>query len=289
MNTLKKITALLICLVILCVFAVSCTPDQPDGENGENGGNVNGGNTEDGGSEGDGENNNQGGGDEELNFPTDKYVATVTVEFESDDLKMKDAIAAMGETSYVVTADGANLKIETSSEFGSLSIDEAYTYVDGVLYRTMTLNVDGKDASSYEKAPMDEGSRDNLLNKIGPGASIGKSDFLKFDMSKEGNYKTYTCSKMNSESSDSLCNIFASKFEGTGATVKLDEANYTLVLLGEANDSYTLVCKFTVTMDGADYSVTMNMSCDYEYKTVSVAAPDEADKYVDVTLGDIIG
>lgn len=288
MSTLKKIAALIVCLVILCGFAVSCTPEQPDGENGENGGNVDGGGTEDGGSEGDGENNNQGG-DEELNFPTDKYVATVTVEFESDDLKMKDAVAAMGETSYVVTADGAGLKLETSSEIGNISLSEAYTYVGGTLYRDMTLSVDGKGATSYEKAPMDDANRDSLLDKIGPGASIGKNDFLEFDMNKEGNYKTYTCSNIKSESADSLCSIFASKFEGTGATVKLDEVNYTLVLLGEANDSFILCCRFTVTMDGADYSVTMNMSCEYDYKTVSVAAPEDADKYVDVTLSDIIG
>ena len=291
MSTIKKITALLICLVILCGFAVSCTPEQPDGENGENGGNVeDGGNTEDGGNEGDGNNNNNNqGGDEELNFPTDKYVATVTVEFESDDLKMKDAIAALGETSYVVTADGAGLKLETSSDIGNISLDEAYTYVGGALYHSMTLSVDGKSASSYKKASMDDTGRDSLLDKIGPGASIGKNDFLEFDMSKDGNRKTYTCSNIKSESAESLCKIFASKFEGTGATVKLDDANYTIVLLGEANESFALSCVFTVTMDDADCSVTMNMSCDYDYKTVSVAAPEDADKYVDVAISDIIG
>ena len=268
MSTVKKLVALLICLVIACGFVVSCTPEQPDG--GENGGNE-----------------NQGGG-EELNFPTDKYVATVTVEFESDDLKMKDAIAAMGEASYTVTADGTGLMIESSAEIGDISLNEAYIYLNGTLHLATTLGFDGKSASSYKKAAMSEGDRDALLDKIGPGASIGRNDFLKFDMSKEGNYKTYVCSGIKSESKASLCSLFESKFAGS-ATVNLESAEYTIVLLGNANDSFTLSCVFTVTMDGTDYSVTMNMSCDYEYKDISVSAPEDADKYVDVKLSDILG
>jgi hypothetical protein len=273
MSTMKKLTALLICLVIVCGFAVSCTPEEPGtGDVGENGGNG----------------NQNDGGDEELNFPTDKYVANVTVTFESDDLKMQDAIAAMGEVTYVVTADGTGLMIESSADIGSISLDEAYTYINGTLYHSTTLTSGDKSASSLEKAAMSDSDRDALLNKIGPGASIGKNDFLQLDMSKDGNYKTYTCSKIKSESADSLCKVFASKFNGA-ATVKLDSADYTLVLLGDANDSFILSCSFTVTMDGADYSVTMNMSCDYEYKDVSVSAPDNADKYSDAELSEIIG
>lgn len=265
MSTIKKLTALLSCLVIICGLAVSCTPEEPDN------------------------NGNEGGAGEQINFPTDKYVATVNVEFESDDSKMKDAISAMGDTVYTVTADGTNLKIEAASDLGNVSLDEAYTYIGGVLYHAMTLSADGKSASSFEKATMNDSSRDTLLGEIGPGASIGIGDFLKIDTSKNGNYKTYTCSKISSASADSLCKVFASKFEGMGATVRLDGANYTLELLGDANNSSILSLSFTVTMDGTDYAVTMNMSASYEYKDVSITSPENAEKYVDTALSDIIG
>ena len=136
---------------------------------------------------------------------------------------------------------------------------------------------------------MSDSDRDALLSKIGPGASIGVSDFLKFDVKSEGNYKTYTCTKINSSSGESLCNVFAAKLKDVGATAKLDSAEYTLVLLGEANSSSTLSCSFTVTLDGEDYNVTMVMSCAYDYKDVSITAPENADKYTDAALGDIVG
>lgn len=269
MSTINKLTALLICLVILCGFVVSCTTEQPDN-----------------GSVGEQPDNNT---DDDINFPTDEYVATVTVTFNSDDAKMKDAIGAMGETVYTVTADEANLQIVSNAAVGDISIDETYTYLESTLYKKTTLGVGDKSASSYEKATMSEADRNNLLDKIGPGASIEKNDFLKVDISKSGNYTTYTCTKINSTSADSLADVFESKFAGTGATVKLESASYTIVLLGDANSSFDLSCNFIVTMDGVDYSVTMNMSCEYDYKSVSISAPENAENYVDVSLSDIIG
>lgn len=277
-NTLKT-TALFALLVMILGIFISCTPaNQGNGTEGEGTGNV--------------DNSDQGDTGDQVEIPadTDKYIATMTTTFTTDDADMADIIAHMGESVTVVSTDGSAIKIHGESQVGMSSSENEYVYIDGIIYSYTRVNVDGKTASSYEKAAMSAEDSDALIKKAGPGASIGSGDFMTKERSKEGNITTYVCSNMSSASRDSLAGIFAKRFAGYNATVRLVSATYNLELIGDANKSSDLSCDFIVTMNGTDYSFTMNLKCEYEYTSeVSITAPENADKYEETSLEKIIG
>lgn len=278
MNNKIRLIALLVALMLVLGAFASCTPGGSDTGNGENNGNG----STDGGNNGEGE-----GG---LPVNTEKYVATISTTFSTDDDRMIEIIAHMGESVTVVSTDGDSIRIHAESEVGMSSFESEYVYVDSVLYSFSKVNVDGKSASSYEKAAMSAEDSADLIQKAGPGASVGSADFMTKERNKEGNITTYVCSNMMSTSRDSISEIFSKRFAGYNATVRLVSAEYNLELIGDANKSSELACHFIVTMDGVDYSFTMNLKTEYEYTDdVSISVPAEADKYSDVPLKDIIG
>ena len=263
MSNSIKLTALLSCLVILCGCFVSCVV--PDG--GEQGGN-----------------NNTGG------LPSDKYVATINISYETDDEKLATAVSAMNNVVTTVTANGDDLKISSNANLGGITVNNEYVYIGDMLYYSVTLALTNKGATDYKKAPMTDDDRDALLSKIGPGASVGVNDFLKFDKVKTDNVITYTCSNMTRESKDSLAKVLSSKLSTLGATVTVNSASYNLKLVDDRNSESTLSCDLTVTMDGAEYQLTVNIECEYDYDAdTAVSAPQTADKYTEVSLSDIIG
>ncbi len=263
MSNTIKLTALLSCLVILCGCFVSCVI--PGG--GEGGGN-----------------NNTGG------LPSDKYVATIKVSYATEDEKLASAVSAMNNVVTTVTANGDDLKVSAVASLGGVTVNNEYVYIEDMLYYSITLGLADKSATDYKKSAMTDTDRDALLSKVGPGASIGVKDFLKFDKVKEDNLTTYTCSNMTGESKDSLAKVFASKLSAIGATAIVNSASYTLKLVDDRNSASTLSCDLTVTMDGAEYQLTVNIECEYDYDAdTSVSAPQNADKYTEVTLSEIIG
>lgn len=264
MNSLRKLIALIICVVMLCSCLVAC--DEILGNNHGNG----------------------QGGDVELQ--SDNYVASIRIKYATNDDKMKSAVDAMGTPDTTLTVVGDNLKLESKATLNSISVDNEYVYVDGVLYYANTLKVADNSITSLKKAEIDETKINSLISKAGAGANIGIGDFISHKMSTSGDVTTFTCTEMDEEAKASLADIFASKFDGLGANVRLEDVSYILEVKNDRNQSSTLSCNFVIDMDGESYEITMHLYCDYDYDAeISITAPDNADAYTDATVDEILG
>ncbi len=264
MSALKKLTALIICIAMLCICLVSC--DEILGNN---------------------QGNNQNG---DVELQSDNYVASIRIKYATNDDKMKAAIDAMGTPDTTLTVMGDELKLESEATLNSISVDNEYVYIGGVLYHTNTVTVADKGITSLKKAEMDESKIDSLISKAGAGATIDLGDFITHEMTTSGDITTFTCTEMDEESKASLTEIFASKFNGLGAIVRLESVSYILDVKNDRNQSSTLSCDFVIDLDGETYELTMHLYCDYNYDAeVSITAPDNADAYTDATVDEILG
>ena len=259
MSTFKKITALLICMVVVCSLLASCQDGTGAGENNEP-------------------------------LPGDKYVATVTIKYTAMDAKIKSAIEAIGTPTVTLYADGESFKSEAFIATMGVAAESEYVLCDGVLYHFYRLSIDELAITTREKANADSTAVDQLVESIGSGASIGVEDFKYSGETKNGNATTYVCNNLNDEAKDSLCRLFAAQLATIDATVRLDSASYEVTMVRGREERSSLVCNFIVTMDGADYTVIMRLNYEYDYdREFSIAAPKDADNYKEVSIEEIIG
>lgn len=220
---------------------------------------------------------------------SDKYAANISVTFATNDDKMKDAVYALNSSASTLYVDGDKVMLDSLAELDNISVKDNYVYIDGVIYHGTLVTANGKSASVYEKANMTAENRDKLIADFGTGSDIGVGDFETHDMTGSNGNFTYTCSDINEDAKKSLGDIFASEFSGLGATVQLDDAEYILTTENDRDESYTLSCHFSVTMNGETYTVTMHISCDYNYDAaVNILAPQNADNYTLVSYEEII-
>ena len=259
MSASKRITALLICIVVLCGMLSACQP-------GTNQGNDN------------------------TDLPGDKYVATVTIKYTAMDAKLKEAVEAMGTPTATIYADGENIKLESEVKTDSVTAISDYTLVDGMLYHNSRVIVGYLAVTSREKAAVDSTTHEELIENIGPGASIGIEDFKFSGKTEENGTVKHTCYNITDEAKASLVEIFGAQLSALDATVAIDSVNYEVTVARGREESSSLVCNFIVTMDDKDYSVIMRVSYDYDYdKEVSISAPSDADVYKEVSAEEILG
>lgn len=296
MSALKKLIALIVCIVMICMCLVSCDEILGNIQGNDNTDNSQSGNDQTGDDQNNNQGNNQTGNNNQGNnnqgdveLQSDYYVANITVSYTTNDDKMKAAVEAMNtETSLTVMAD--DLKLVSNVVLNNASVSDEYTYYKGMLYHSNTVKVGDMSLSSYKKATMSDDQRDNLLSKMGAGASVGIGDFAKHDMGRAEGVTTYTCTEMKDDAKNSLTEILASNFDGIGATVEIDSANFVLEVKNGRDQKSTLSCDLVITMDGATYEVTMNLECVYNYSAVTVImTPTNLDKYIDSTVDEILG
>lgn len=303
MSALRKLTALIICIIMLCACFVSC--DQIPGNNqGNNQGgdqNVDDSNNQSGDQSGN--QNNQGGNqsgnqsgnqgdkdDEDVVLQSDYYAATVQIKYFTDDDKMKATIESMGTPETSLAVMGKDIRLITSASVNGTSTYSEYIYLNGILYHNNIITVGDKSISSFKKAEMSDSKRDILLSKAGAGANIDISDFVKCDMSRSGKTVIFNCSELNNDAKKSLEAIMSSKFESVSATVKLNDASFVLYVENDRNESSVLSCDFVITMNGESYKITMELSCSYNYNApLSMTSPTDVDKYTLVPVEDILG
>lgn len=221
---------------------------------------------------------------------TDKYVATVTTRFATNDDGMKAAIDAAGSTSSTVSVDGDSVMIESESTLGDISLKNSYICVDGILYHNKTVTVSGKAISTYEKAGLSTEDRDGLFASAGAGAEISTDDFGSVSKSESGNRITYNCEDIKDDSKASLCALIAGRLSALGSEVTLSSVSYTEEQLDERIVSSVLSCDFVIVIEGETYEVTMRTYQDYNYEAeVNITAPADVDKYTEVSAKDIVG
>ena len=262
MSMIRKITALLLFVMMICGCLASCVGPDDKG---------------------------QGTPDEAL--PSDKYTANLRVVYATDDAKMKDAVSAIGTPTVTLRVDGEDVQILTKAEYDNLSVSAEYILIDGVLYSSNTLRIGDKTVSEHQRAAISEEGRSSLISKAGPGADIGIGDFLSLSKIGSGLNYSYTCEDMTDESRESLRGIVAKSFEGFGAVVTLESAAYQLEVKDGRDHSSVLSCNFTVNMDGVDYSLTMHLYADYDYDSeFTISVPQGADDiFTEVSADSILG
>lgn len=262
MSMIRKITALLLLVMMICGCLASCVGPDDKG---------------------------QGTPDEAL--PSDKYTANLRVVYATDDAKMKDAVSAIGTPTVTLRVDGDDVQINTNARYDGISVSREYILVGGVLYSSSSLTLGDKTVSEQKRAAMSEAEKSSLLDKAGPGANVGLGDFLSQSRIGSDLNCSYTCEDMTDESRDSLRDIVAKSFEGFGAVVTLESATYQLEVKDGRNHSSILSCNFTVNMDGMDYSLTMHLYADYDYDSeFTISVPQGAeDIYTEVSLHDVLG
>ena len=224
-----------------------------------------------------------------VDLQTDTYVASVTIEFATNDDKMKAAVDAMSGSVSTLYVSGEDMRIETSAEVNGISLSDNYVYFGGTLYHETRLTVDGKSAVTLEKAAMSAENRQQLISDVGAGASIEPTDFdVQEKDGEEGNY-TYTCGGITGKAKDSLQSIFASKFSGLNATASLASAEFVLETENSRDKSSTLSCHFVIGMNGESYEITMHIYTDYDYEAVfGISAPEGSSSYKQVSYDEII-
>lgn len=274
MVVLRKILVLLLALTLVLGGFTSCD-DQTDGEGGtEQSGTNNGG--------------DQTGTGEELS--SDKYLASVKVSYSSNDSKMNEALSALRGSFYSIKADKDKLLITCNAEVGDVIVDREYLYIDGTLYHTTQMMVDGMNVSVNEKANASEEDVDKLIGEIGTGANITKGDFLKIDRESLENGTKYSCSKMSDASKESLARVLSADLGSIGATVTVEDATYMLTVISDRDVESSFSCNLNVAMKGVNYYVTMTVVIEYDYEaSFSLSAPANTEVYSDVSLDDIIG
>lgn len=254
MSVKTRLTALICCLFVILGCLVSCNQNKTD-------------------------DNPSDGND----LQTDRYVATVTTKFATNDNKMKEAISAAGATVSVLTVDGDHFILESSSKIDNVSLKNNYTFLGGMMYHERNITVGDKNITKLEKANMSWSDVNKILSDVGVGAGIGREDFSTEKAEESDNYALYTCSDIKDESKESLCNIFADKFSMIDATVTLGSAGYTEEIVDGRISETVLSCNFIINIDGVDYEITMHTYYEYNYEAeVSVHAPANVSEYTEV-------
>ncbi len=218
-----------------------------------------------------------------------RYKINVSIVYATNDAKLNDAISAVGVNGATVMVDGDNMAVNNTVQIGGTSVNESYVLFENMLYRDMTLTVDGNSVSVKEKTDFHEDNRQLLLADIGMGADVSVADFENFEITSMGESSCFDCTDINAESAESLEKIFGSGLSGIGATVALSAAEYQEIIQDEKVIESTLSCHFTILLAGVSYELTVHMNYEYDYAAeVSVSAPVDADSYNTVTYKEII-
>ena len=277
MSIMNKLLALLTCLVIICGCLISCGGNNPPVE--ENPGN----------NDNAGDNIDDSENKEEDEIPSNKYVATVKTVYATNDRKMKDAVDAIGTPITTISVDGDKIMIKSNVELDDMYSSSEYICVDDTLYYSTTVGIGEIFASDYKKASVTDNSKNQILNKIGAGASIGTDDFADVETDTYGKISAYTCTGINAEAKDSLLTIFAAKFALLNATVEIESATYYLETVDGRIDNSILSCDFVITMDGQTYSLTSHIYYTYDYEAeVEISVPADTSIYKETSLDEII-
>ncbi len=227
----------------------------------------------------------------EENLQKETYKISVRVAFASDDEAMRAAIRKLNNpqgTATVIEVDKDNFRITSEAGVGGYNVSKTYTLVDGRLYHHSVIKSESQIASVREVTSLNDTDRDYLLVTRGEGAGIDISDFAMISFNKIQDGRCYECSNINEESARSLEKLFEAGFNAAEATIRLDSATYKLEIVKERNASSTLSCNFVVTMNDTDYTITMRMYYTYDYDAqISISAPTDADKYVEIPYTDI--
>lgn len=226
------------------------------------------------------------GGDE---IDPNKYAASVRIVFATNDDKMKAAVDAMSSSSTILS-DGFNLSVHTTANTGSASVENTYTYINGMIFHRLLIQSGEISVEKLERSAFDDSAAETLLNKAGAGASIDTSDFNTCDASEGDVVSSYICSDIKDDAKASLEGIITSRFAAIGADVKLEDVYFTLDTKNDVATSSVLSCSFKITMDGKIYEITMHTYTDYDYSAdVQIDIPDNFGSYSDVSYEDIIG
>ena len=218
----------------------------------------------------------------ETPLQSDTYQANVQIKYSSENADMAAAISAM-ESKATVYVSGSDLKIETGSEMNNISTRDTYVFFGGMLYHDGRITVDNKTVVTLERTNLSEDKLSQLLSDVGAGAGITSSDFNIQDKSGDELNYTHTCSRITSGAKSSLEALFGAKFKGFG-TVELTGAEYTLVGKDGRDESSTLTCHFSITMNGVTYDVTMEIITEYDYNAIfGISAPASTSDYQQVS------
>lgn len=256
MSTLKKLLAILVCLVVVCGCLGSC--DVIEG---------------------------LGGSKREA----DRYEASVRIVFATNDDKMKAAVDAMS-SSAVIKADGDSIFVETTAESDDTVVSESFTAVDGYLYHYLSLQSGIYSAERREVAAFTDTDSYFLLSEIGAGADIDITDFKSCDASELNGKTTYDCQDITSEAREGLYATLSEDFSALGATVDIKDVYFILETEGDLEMKSTLSCNFIITMNGESYEITMRTYTEYDYdKEIEITVPSDADAYKEVSYKEIIG
>lgn len=257
MSNLRKLTALLICVVLVVSTLVSC--DVLDNL----------------------------GGDK---IDTSKYAAKVRIVFASNDDKISPVLDIMNSQSNI-EVDGDNIYVKTVAKTNSISILNSYTLIGDSIYHLTTVDNGVQSASIREKATFTETDRFLLISEVGAGSSIDAEDFEVSDKIGEvDGVKSYNCRNISSDAKLSLEKTLAERFAMIGATVSVKGVTLSLDKKGSVVMNSVLSCDLEITLDGTVYEVTVRTYTDYSYGAdVKIEAPADVADYTDVSYEDIIG
>ena len=254
MSAITKLIAMLTCLIIALGCFASCeVPEEPE------------------------------------DLQTDKYVATVTTRFTSEDSKMKDALDAAGDSVLTLTVNGNDVRVASAVEINNISMEVDYIYTAGMLYHSQSIKVGDKQVTTLKKAAMSDADKEALLESVGAAANIEIDDFDIHQKIESGDKLSYTCTGISDEAKSGLCSIVKDKLSYMSATVALTDATYKEVQYKGRIQSSTLSCDFIVTVDGVEYAITMETEYQYDFDaSARVVMPSDTSMYTKVELSDII-
>ena len=197
------------------------------------------------------------------------YTVELAIKYESEDEKMKEAIAAFTNPHILTEVNGDDFRITMTFEKDGRENGVIYTYVDGTLYTIL----DELGVTTKTSEVIDELDKKAITDSLGQGASIGIEDFESVKAVAKSGTGVITCTQIKDEPLEALGEALADDMPAD-TVVAIKDVILAIQLNGGLYDVTLLTCEYVITTPDSVYTLTMTYASKFTYGDVDeIVAP----------------
>ncbi len=213
------------------------------------------------------------------------YAMTMKMDFSSTNPQLDEALSMMCvEVPTVV--DGKNMSMELNMNVQGVAVKADVVVYDMVMYYDMYM----MGQSMLFKCNMTDKQFAQFNESSNTQMPIGVDGFTKYTMEEKDGKQYITSGEVTDKGLEELNKMVNESVASMGASASYNEITYNVVLSDGKYESVAMDAKYSVTVSGQTFDVTMSISAEYTYGDFEpVVKPENADAYTEMDYEDLMG
>ena len=219
----------------------------------------------------------------------ESFSAEISMHFSSSDPTISDIVSAISDMEYVLVCDGDKLRMIVEMELEDVDVEVALTLVDDTAYMKLTAESGGQSQAMKYKAAVTKEQAAELLGTSNAASGISPLNFTSITLDEADGDKIITCTNPNDTVMSEINDLLGS-YLGEDAAAEIKNVKFVHKLDDGRYDESRLSFDVVLEIMGEEYTMSAALEIDFDFeKDVKVSAPNDADKYEEISYDDLLG